>query len=36
MKVGLYTVSYGGLWYDGDPLSVEDVILRAKKSVLTV
>jgi len=31
MKVGLYTVSYGGLWYNGDPLSVEDVILRAKK-----
>jgi len=31
MKVALYSVSYAGLWYDGKPLSNEELILRAKQ-----
>jgi sugar phosphate isomerase/epimerase len=31
MKVGLYTVSYSGLWYDGPALSMSDFIARAKE-----
>jgi sugar phosphate isomerase/epimerase len=30
MKIGLYSVSYMGLWYDGPALSFEDVVRRAK------
>ena len=30
MKVGLYSVSYMGLWYDGPALGLEEVILRAR------
>lgn len=29
MKLALYTVSYAGLWYKGDPLSTEEFIDRA-------
>lgn len=31
MKVALYSISYAGLWYDGDALSVEELISRAKE-----
>ncbi|MBZ5625226.1 MAG: sugar phosphate isomerase/epimerase [Acidobacteriia bacterium] len=31
MKIGLYSITYGGVWYRGDALSVEEVIGRAKK-----
>jgi sugar phosphate isomerase/epimerase len=30
MKVGLYTVSFSGAWYDGPGLSLEDVFKRAR------
>ncbi len=29
MKVALYSISYAGLWYDGDPLSMEEFIKLA-------
>ena len=31
MKVGLYSITYLGIWYRGEGLSVEDVIKRAKQ-----
>ena len=31
IKDGLYSITYGGVWYRGDALSVEQVIGRAKK-----
>src|SRR6476619_3730527 len=31
IKIGLYSITYGGVWYRGDALTVEQVILRAKK-----
>ena len=31
IKVGLYSITYGGVWYRGDALSLEQVIGRAKK-----
>lgn len=31
MKVGLYSISFLGIWYRGEALSLEDVIRRAKK-----
>jgi sugar phosphate isomerase/epimerase len=31
LKVGLYSITYLGIWYQGNALSLEDVILRAKK-----
>lgn len=31
VKIGLYSITYGGVWYRGDALSVEQVIERAKK-----
>ena len=31
MKLGLYSISYSGLWYDGRPLSLQEVIERAKR-----
>src|SRR5215831_17555061 len=31
VKIGLYSITYGGVWYRGDALSVEQVIGRAKK-----
>jgi len=30
MKVGLYSITYLGLWYDGPALSLEDLLARAK------
>ncbi|HUI44039.1 MAG TPA: sugar phosphate isomerase/epimerase family protein [Terriglobia bacterium] len=30
LKVGLYTITYLGVWYRGDALSLEDAIRRAK------
>jgi sugar phosphate isomerase/epimerase len=30
IKVGLYSITYGGVWYRGDALTVEQVIGRAK------
>ena len=30
MKVGLYSITYLGIWYDGPALSFEDLIQRAK------
>jgi len=32
MKVSLYSVSYAGLWYEGDALSVDELIFRAKEN----
>lgn len=31
VKLGLYSITYGGVWYRGDALTVEQVIERAKK-----
>lgn len=31
MKVGLYGITYAGIWYDGPALSFKDFVLRAKK-----
>ena len=31
VKVGLYSITYGGVWYRGDALTVEQVIGRARK-----
>jgi len=31
MKVGLYTITYLGVWYRGDALTLEEAIGRAKK-----
>lgn len=31
IKVGLYSITYLGVWYRGGALSLEDVILRAKR-----
>ena len=31
MKIGLYSITYGGVWYRGDALTVEQVIERAYK-----
>ncbi|HUU14665.1 MAG TPA: sugar phosphate isomerase/epimerase family protein [Terriglobia bacterium] len=31
MKVGLYSITFLGVWYRGEALSLEDVIKRAKK-----
>jgi len=31
LKVGLYSITYLGVWYRGDALSLEDTIRRAKK-----
>ena len=31
VKIGLYSITYGGVWYRGDALSTEQVIERAKR-----
>jgi len=31
VKIGLYSITYGGVWYRGDALSVEQVVDRAAK-----
>ena len=31
MKIGLYSITYLGLWYQGPALTVEELILRAKE-----
>jgi sugar phosphate isomerase/epimerase len=31
IKIGLYGITYGGVWYRGDALSVEQVIERARR-----
>jgi sugar phosphate isomerase/epimerase len=31
MKVGLYSITYLGLWYEGEPLTLPQLIARAKK-----
>jgi sugar phosphate isomerase/epimerase len=31
VKIGLYSITYGGVWYSGDALTVEQVIGRAKR-----
>jgi sugar phosphate isomerase/epimerase len=31
VKIGLYSITYGGVWYRGDALTVEQVIGRAKQ-----
>ena len=31
VKIGLYSITYGGVWYRGDALSIEQVIARAAK-----
>ncbi len=31
IKIGLYSITYGGVWYSGGALSAEQVIQRAKK-----
>src|SRR3954447_14439813 len=31
VKVGLYSITYGGVWYSGGALTVEEVIGRAKR-----
>src|SRR5512135_166195 len=30
MKIGLYSISYMGIWYDGPALSFEDFVRRAR------
>jgi len=30
MKIGLYTITYLGIWYRGEPLPLEDIMRRAK------
>jgi len=30
MKIGLYTISFAGVWYDGPGLSLEEIFKRAK------
>src|SRR5450755_3155123 len=31
VKIGLYSITYAGVWYRGDALTVEQVIARARK-----
>ncbi len=31
VKIGLYSITYGGVWYSGGALTTEDVIRRARK-----
>lgn len=31
MKIGLYSITYLGVWYRGNPLTVEEIIKRAKQ-----
>src|SRR5947209_18037347 len=31
VKIGLYSITYGGVWYRGDSLSVDQVIERARR-----
>src|SRR3954451_9502346 len=31
IKIGLYSITYGGVWYRGDALTLEQIIGRAKK-----
>jgi len=31
VKIGLYSITYGGVWYRGDALTVEQVLGRARK-----
>src|SRR5689334_4741733 len=31
IKIGLYSITYGGVWYRGDALTVEQVIGRARQ-----
>lgn len=31
VKIGLYSITYGGVWYRGEALTVEEVIWRAKR-----
>ena len=31
MKLGLYTITYLGLWYKGPALTIEEAILRARR-----
>ena len=31
MKIGLYSITYLGIWYQGEPLSLPQMISRAKK-----
>lgn len=31
VKIGLYSITYGGVWYRGDALTIEQVIERARK-----
>jgi sugar phosphate isomerase/epimerase len=31
VKIGLYSITYGGVWYRGDALTVEQVVARAHK-----
>ena len=31
VKIGLYSITYGGVWYRGDALSTEQVVERAKR-----
>ncbi len=31
MKIGLYTISYLGIWYRGEPLPLQDIMRRAKR-----
>ena len=30
MKVGLYTISFAGVWYDGPALALDEIFKRAK------
>ena len=31
MKIGLYSITYGGVWYKGGALTMEEVFHRAKR-----
>ena len=30
MKIGLYSITFSGTWYRGDPLTLEELIERAR------
>jgi sugar phosphate isomerase/epimerase len=31
MKIGLYSITFAGIWYQGNPLTLEELIARARK-----
>ena len=31
MKIGIYTITYLGIWYEGDAIPLKDLMSKAKK-----